>query len=311
MKPGNKKVAPSGPTNLGLFNLTPKPPTQRLAPIHSPIWTEHKASLIARYLRYFTFVTKHGTYIDGFAGPQEQDGPHMWAAKLVLENEPRWLRQFYLFDADASKVKKLMALVDAQPPRDRAKKEAKRSVVVKRGDFNALVHGVLPPGAIKDSEATFCLLDQRTFECKWETVEALARLKSGGHKIELFYFLANMWIDRCFGGTTTPKALDGIAAWWGSTDWECLRRMRHPDRARLAAKRFIDLGYAYSIEWPIYEAKGGKGHVMYYMIHATDHPEAPKLMQRAYKSVLNPLEPTEQLTIEAALGFPFDSLPRR
>src|SRR5712672_141396 len=34
-----------------------------------PIWTENKAKLIERYLYYFVMVTKHGAYIDGFAGP--------------------------------------------------------------------------------------------------------------------------------------------------------------------------------------------------------------------------------------------------
>lgn len=35
---------------------------------------------------------------------------------------------------------------------------------------------------------------------------------------------------------------------------------------------------------------------MYYMIHATDHPEAPKLMSRAYNSTVNPVdESPEQL----------------
>ncbi len=49
-------------------------------------WTENKAKLIERYLFYFVLVTKHGTYIDGFAGPQGV--PQNWAAQLVLETEP-------------------------------------------------------------------------------------------------------------------------------------------------------------------------------------------------------------------------------
>lgn len=34
---------------------------------------------------------------------------------------------------------------------------------------------------------------------------------------------------------------------------------------------------------------------MYYMIHATDHEEAPKLMSRAYRSTVMSVEPVEQL----------------
>ena len=60
------------------------------------MWTAHKARFIERYLYYFVLVTKHGTYIDGFAGPQQPDDAEMWTAKRVLESEPRWLRHFYL-----------------------------------------------------------------------------------------------------------------------------------------------------------------------------------------------------------------------
>jgi hypothetical protein len=37
---------------------------------------------------------------------------------------------------------------------------------------------------------------------------------------------------------------------------------------------------------------------MYYMIHATDHPEVPKFMRRAYRCAIYPLEPTEQFKLE-------------
>jgi hypothetical protein len=39
---------------------------------------------------------------------------------------------------------------------------------------------------------------------------------------------------------------------------------------------------------------------MYYMIHATDHPEAPKLMNRAYELTVQPQEPVEQLGLDLA-----------
>ena len=41
---------------------------------------------------------------------------------------------------------------------------------------------------------------------------------------------------------------------------------------------------------------------MYYMIHATDHPDAPGLMDRAYRNAVLPKEPYEQLSLE--LGLP-------
>jgi hypothetical protein len=68
---------------LKLFELPELVPGAKLTfkALPHPIWTKNKAALIARYLRYFVFITKHGAYIDGFAGPQEPDKPEMWAAK--------------------------------------------------------------------------------------------------------------------------------------------------------------------------------------------------------------------------------------
>jgi hypothetical protein len=61
-----------------------RPKRRKSAPAER-LWTGNKAMLIERYLYYFVLVTKHGTYIDGFAGPQDTDRPESWAARLVLE----------------------------------------------------------------------------------------------------------------------------------------------------------------------------------------------------------------------------------
>ena len=55
-----------------------------------------------------------------------------------------------------------------------------------------------------------------------------------------------------------------------------------------------ELGYKSVKPWPIYKEQNS-GRIMYYMIHATDHPVAPGLMSRAYKNVVNPKEQDEQL----------------
>ena len=44
--------------------------------------------------------------------------------------------------------------------------------------------------------------------------------------------------------------------------------------------------------------KRGGGRHLFTMIHASDHNEAPNLMQRAYRSVMLPLEPKEQLNLK-------------
>ena len=137
--------------------------------LRHPLWTENKARLIREYLKLFTFITKHGIYIDGFAAPQEPDKESMWSAKLVLETEPKWMREFWLCDLSTdgiSRLERLAAAHDVKP----------RRVRVLAGDFNDSVHTILSAGTILETKATFALLDQRTFECHWETVRALARL---------------------------------------------------------------------------------------------------------------------------------------
>ena len=56
-------------------------PTIKVAPeknfqsLRYPLWTENKARLIQEYIKLFTYVTKHGAYIDGFAAPQRRERP--------------------------------------------------------------------------------------------------------------------------------------------------------------------------------------------------------------------------------------------
>lgn len=257
-----------------------------------PIWTEHKAKLIERYLYYFVFITHHGTYIDGFAGPQESEMPEMWAAKLVLESQPRWLQRFYLCELNAGSFAALEALRAAQAPRDKKKKEPKRSVNLYRGDFNVQVDAILAGDNIPPKQAAFALLDQRTFECQWATVEKLARHKAP-HKIELFYFLPAHWFERAFSETQDKTKIE---RWWGKSDWMQLPAMGDMVRADQLCLRFKrELGYQHAHAWPIYSREDGEGRIKYHMVHATDHDEAPKLMNRAYARALQIKEPPEQL----------------
>jgi hypothetical protein len=78
-------------TKQGILFVDLPPPADRPIRFRSPerpIWTENKAKLIERYLYYFVMITKHGAYIDGFAGPQYPEKQDAWAAKLVIESKP-------------------------------------------------------------------------------------------------------------------------------------------------------------------------------------------------------------------------------
>ena len=259
-----------------------------------PVWTENKARFIEEYLYRFVMVTRHGAYIDGFAGPQYTNRLDMWAAKLVLESEPPWLRHFYLCEKRKNKLKALEQLKQSLPKVDSRGRKINRKIEIYPGDSNKRIQEILKSGVISQKEATFCLLDQHTFECKWATVQALANYKTADHnKIEIFYFLAIKWLKRALALLKNPEP---AMNWWGRDDVDELRNMK-PDeiKGEFVRRMKSDLGYKSAHAWPIFKRKGGEGGIMYYMIHASDHPEAHKLMRRAYESAVKPKDKAEQL----------------
>jgi hypothetical protein len=96
---------------------------RRYKRVREPIWTENKARFIEHYLRFFVQITKHGAYIDGFAGPQYSEKPDAWAAALVLASEPKWLRHFFLCELTKRGVAALRELKKSQPEPRRQKRE--------------------------------------------------------------------------------------------------------------------------------------------------------------------------------------------
>jgi len=264
---------------------------------HNPIWTECKAKLIERYLYYFVLVTHTGTYIDAFAGPQESEMHEMWAAKLVIESNPRWLKNFHLFELKPSQVLHLEQMRDAQPPRNKQKNEPKRQIIIYPGDFNSSIHAMLAANPIRDKEPAFCLLDQRTRECDWASVKTIATHKKGGNKIELFYFFPEGWINRSISELQNDKEAK-LQKWWGNPNWKELLKWRGASRAQYVCDRFQEeFCYKHVYPFPIYEKKDKGGRVMYYMIHASDHDEASVLMNRAYGKALDTKESREQMEL--------------
>lgn len=260
------------------------------------IWSDHKARFIQHYLRYFVQITKHGAYIDGFAGPQYLDKLDAWTASLVLASEPKWLRHFYLCELAQDSVKCLQDLVASQPvPMSKSGRKLPRKVEVVPGDFNQTIESILASGRITQKEATFCLLDQRTFECHWQTLVTISRYKEQPHnKIELLYFLGVGWLHRAFSGLRNEEI---PLKWWGRPDWRDLLDMNCWSIAETVRRRFNDeLGYKFSAAYPIFDREEGN-KIMYYMIHASDHEDAPALMVRAHSKAVRSLPAEIQMTL--------------
>jgi len=276
-----------------------------LKPIESPVWSENKAKIISKYVKYFIMITKHGTYIDAFAGPQvEEFNDDSWSAKQVLEIEPDWMRRFVLCELNANQFSHLERLVA-----ERRSKGDKRKIELYKGDCNIALLDALSKNPLRSKEATFCLLDQRTFECDWSTVSVLSKHKTSGNKIELFYFLPVGWLFRSMSALKTD---DQLIRWWGREDVSPLKAARSiHDVAKLFTERFTrELGYASVIAWPIYD-RSEAGRIMYFMIHAADHEEAPKLMNRAYRQATGAMEPMSHLQMELdAAGFDTEAMQR-
>lgn len=292
-----------GPLLFERLPTAKRPPEVGFKPLSAPLWTENKSRLIEVYLRNFVLITKHGTYVDGFAAPQvagradRQAAKNSCAAKRVLESRPQFLRRFWLCDLDKRGVELLNEIRDESPT------VKGRKIQVLHGDFNRLVDSILASGDITEKTATFCLLDQRTFECEWETVRKLAEHKKEGLKIEQFYFLGSSWLERAAGGLSTNEVK--AERWWGRKDWRGLIAMSRSARAEHFRQRFLqELGYTYCYVWPICENGDDDSRVMYHMIHATDHERASELMADAYQEVTRPVAiPNEEMFRGVDLGL--------
>lgn len=267
--------------SIGRTSILP-PETPALAEAmanRAPVQTDAKSRLIAEYITRFQLVTRGGLYVDGFAAPQSRIHPEAWTARRVLEIMPPRLRTFWLCDLDPGGVEQLRELKARHNGRPRVRK-----VFVLPGDFNRSVDLILASGRIHKRTAVFALLDQRNTECHWATVQKLARFKSRT-KIEMLYFLGIGWLLRSLKTSKSTERLAEIDLWWGGESWRDITSMSQLQISELMASRFQkELGYRFANVWPVYLSEDGQ-KVPFVLIHASDHPEAPLLMRRAYTVV--------------------------
>ena len=146
-----------------------------------------------------------------------------------IEKAEGGFESFGCADIKASGINRLKSLVAEQPS------VKGRRIHVLEGDFNQKINDILVGSKIAENTATFCLLDQRMFECEMEDGRELAPHKKDGRKIELFYFLGTGWLDRSLRATTCNT--HRIENWWGRPDWKQLACCPEV-RANLFCERF-------------------------------------------------------------------------
>lgn len=261
-----------------LFGEVPqetKPPKRKPIVESVPkLWTTQKSTLICEYLHRFLLLAKSGVYLDLFAGPQKEGYSEDWTIKRVMERRTQGptFKYFAACDLNSEQVGRLRRLKEEHSHRT-------FEFEIYEGDANSKIDSMLSDAPISAKIPCFCLIDQRTLECDWNTVRKIAEFKPDGMKIEILYFLAQGWLNRSW---KSRKDDERARCWWGRDDFESFLDQPSVDRARGMCARFRnELGYLYAEPWAIYQ-HGTTGRTMYYLIHASDHGDARRLMSEAY-----------------------------
>ncbi len=139
-----------------------------------------------------------------------------------------------LCDQNRTQITRLTELKYSQPSRDSKGRKLNRKIHIYQGGFNNEVDEMLGGDIITEKEATLCLLDQRTFECHWQSIEKLASYEKSGNKIEQFYFLANGWLERALAAQKDTAVL---ARWWGRDAYRRACRWSRLSNATLICSR--------------------------------------------------------------------------
>jgi hypothetical protein len=148
---------------------------------------------------------------------------------------------------------------------------------------------------VRDKEATFALLDQRTFECHWDTVRALATHKEGWPQGRAVLLPAEQ-----VAAAALPRRPDEE-----SGDRDALVGSRRLENVRVANDAPVRRSLHGEVQDQVRLCLGEgmahqranirRGSVTYFMICAPDHPEAPFLMRRAFERAVEAPKPVVQM----------------
>ena len=239
--------------------------------IEAPLWTIDKSRLIDEYLHHFLLVTKHGVYLDLFAGRNTQLTPRIGPSGGFWNGAPRATLPFVTTRCATSSASRRTGcgILGGTTPRSASMK-------------------VMPTSAFTRCWREHLLLRRRRASALSTSVRSNATglpwKQSHNTSVKAIRSRCSIFSRR--SGWTALGPAPATARNWrhgGATGTtQHFRTLRSVERAIALCKRFRDeLGYAYAVPFAIHE-KGAGSRTMYYMIHASDHPAAAGLMARAY-----------------------------
>ena len=238
------------------------------------LWTAEKSALIDEYIHLFLVVTKHGVYVDLFAGPQRVEDTESWSVRRVLERRTVGnpsIRHFAVCDKDPGQAQRLRELGSRHPsfrvyPRRR-----------ERGNPHN-------PRGSRDRDEYGVLLSDRPAHLR----VPLGHRENGraaqiGGPQNRAVLLPRARLARSRPEQGEPGEAPGPGGAMETTvSSSAFDRI---ERANALCRRFRDeLKYEHAMPFAIQE-RGANSRIMYYMIHASDHRRAAELMSQAYRTV--------------------------
>ena len=167
------------------------------------------------------------------------------------------------------------------------------------GDANTIAPEII--GEIPPLTPVFVLQDPEGMELKWANVKAVATANSGRRSRkpeQLINFsdgiLRLFWTNQSL--TPEMEELASLAGYFGSDAWSEIVSDRIEGRlesgqtigaaVELYKRRLRDdAGYSYVIDREIRRDQVTRGQRAYHLVFASDHPDAPRIMQDAFNKV--------------------------
>jgi len=257
-------------------------------------WTRGKLDLLRRYLDAFTTASKGQPeilYLDLFGGqPQNRerltDADLDGSARIALATADAAFSRLRFFELEPFASRLRSALADDFGDRD---------FEVVPGDCNVTISPALASLSSLNWAPTFVFVDPNGADVHWSTLEAISKFKKPTlTKPEIWLLLAAGMFIRTLRTDGTVRDVDAekLDRMYGTPQWRAIYEARvaevlDPGEAR---EEYVNLmrwrlqhvlGYRRTHPLEIFNERG---HSIYHMIFATDHPAGDRIMTSLYNT---------------------------